>query len=206
MLFYTGARRGSVVSMRWDDLDLDAALWTIPANVAKNKTATPVPLTFPAIGLLRLRLAQRAGEQWVYPSLVGQSHVIGLPKVWAGRSRRFEKQGPGRPADVAGNILSSEVANVLGNAGLRGNWLAPGDAEEDGAPGLVAELEAIAQSAYKEASGSMAGAVSRPARISEAKKLLGRQNNPRRNVFVLSLGIIVLAVRITVTPQFLELA
>jgi hypothetical protein len=94
--------------------------------------------------------------------------------AFAGRNLRFEKQGPGRPADVAGNILSSEVASVLGNAGLRGNWLAPGDAEEDGAPGLVAELEAIAQSAYKKASGSTAGTASRPARISEAKKLLGK--------------------------------
>jgi integrase len=83
MLFYTGARRGTVAGMRWDDIDLSAALWTIPADAAKNKTATPVPLTAPAVALLYQRLAQRAGEQWVFPSPTGRSHLIGLPKVWA---------------------------------------------------------------------------------------------------------------------------
>jgi integrase len=52
MLLYTGARRGSVAGMRWSDIDLNAALWTIPADAAKNKTATPVPLTAPAVALL----------------------------------------------------------------------------------------------------------------------------------------------------------
>jgi integrase len=83
MLIYTGARRGSVAGMRWEDIDLNATLWTIPANVAKNKTATPVPLTIPAITLLRARLNQNAGEQWVFPSPMGHTHLVGLPKAWA---------------------------------------------------------------------------------------------------------------------------
>jgi len=88
MLLYTGARRGSVAGMRWSDIDLNAALWTIPADAAKNKTATPVPLTAPAVALLQQRLSQRAGEQWVFPSPTGSSHLIGLPKVWARILRR----------------------------------------------------------------------------------------------------------------------
>lgn len=83
MLLYTGARRGSVAGMRWNDIDFNAALWTIPADAAKNKTATPVPLTAPALALLKQRLAQQAGEQWVFPSPIGRSHLIGLPKAWA---------------------------------------------------------------------------------------------------------------------------
>jgi integrase len=88
MLFYTGARRGAVAGMRWNDIDLNLALWTIPADAAKNKTATPVPLTAPAVALLQQRLAQRAGEVWVFPSPTGRSHLIGLPKVWARILRR----------------------------------------------------------------------------------------------------------------------
>jgi integrase len=83
MLFYTGARRGSVVRMRWENIDLNATMWTIPADVAKNKTATPVPLTIPAAALLRARLTQHAGEPWVFPSPIGNSHLVGLPKAWA---------------------------------------------------------------------------------------------------------------------------
>jgi integrase len=88
MLLFTGARRGSVVSMRWEDIDLGAAIWTIPAQVAKNKTATPIPLTEPALRLLQEQLARSAGEPWVFPSAIAGGHVVGLPKAWARVLRR----------------------------------------------------------------------------------------------------------------------
>jgi integrase len=88
MLLFTGARRGSVVSMRWEDIDLGAAIWTIPAEVAKNKTATPIPLTPPAVRLLQQRLERSAGEIWVFPSPIGDGHLVGLPKAWARVLRR----------------------------------------------------------------------------------------------------------------------
>ncbi len=40
-------RGGEVAEMRWQDLDLDAACWTIPATSAKNKMAHRVPLMPP---------------------------------------------------------------------------------------------------------------------------------------------------------------
>ena len=83
MLLFTGARRGSVLSMRWEDIDLGAAIWTIPARIAKNKTPTPLPLTEPALKLLRQRLESSAGEPWVFPSPIGDGHLVGLPKAWA---------------------------------------------------------------------------------------------------------------------------
>jgi integrase len=83
MLLFTGARRGSVAGMRWEDIDLACAIWTIPAEIAKNKTATPLPLTEPAIALLRERFKYRAGEPWVFPSPIGDAHLVGLPKAWA---------------------------------------------------------------------------------------------------------------------------
>lgn len=90
MLMFTGARRGSVVSMRWEDIDLGAAVWTIPAEVAKNKTATPIPLTQPAVRLLQQQLERSAGEPWVFPSSIGAGHLVGLPKAWARVLRRAE--------------------------------------------------------------------------------------------------------------------
>jgi integrase len=88
MLLFTGARRGSVVGMRWEDIDLDAAIWTIPAQVAKNKTATPIPLTEPALRLLQQQLQRSAGEPWVFPSPIGDGHLVGLAKAWARVLRR----------------------------------------------------------------------------------------------------------------------
>jgi hypothetical protein len=70
--------------------------------------------------------------------------------------------------------LAIDIADILSDECLRGNWLAPGDDEEDGVPGLVAELEAIAQTAFKQACGSDIGIAARPARITEARRLLGK--------------------------------
>lgn len=83
MLLYTGARRGAVAKMRWQDVDLGSGIWTIPPESAKNKTATSMPLTTPAIKLLDRRLQMRAGELWVFQSAVGNGPIVGLPKAWA---------------------------------------------------------------------------------------------------------------------------
>jgi integrase len=93
MLLFTGARRGSVAGMCWEDVDLPSGIWTIPAKIAKNKTATPLPLTEPAIAVLQRRLQSRAGEPWVFPSPVGNGHLVGLPKAWARILKRAEITG-----------------------------------------------------------------------------------------------------------------
>jgi hypothetical protein len=63
---------------------------------------------------------------------------------------------------------SVNVADILKKHGVQGNWQAwPGNA------GPVAELEAVAQTAYRMACGGKVGALTRPARISEARKTLG---------------------------------
>lgn len=93
MLLFTGARRGSVAGMRWEDVDLPSGVWTIPAKVAKNKTATPLPLTEPAIALLQRRMKRRAGEAWVFPSPIGDGHLVGLPKAWARILKRAKITG-----------------------------------------------------------------------------------------------------------------
>ena len=41
----TAQRRGEILGMRWAELDLDAAWWTLPAERSKNGLAHRVPLT-----------------------------------------------------------------------------------------------------------------------------------------------------------------
>ena len=41
----TGSRTGEVLGARWDEMDLDAALWTVPAERMKTGAAHRVPLT-----------------------------------------------------------------------------------------------------------------------------------------------------------------
>ena len=48
----TAQRGGEVQAMRWDEVDLDAAVWTIPAEKAKNGLTHRVPLSALALELL----------------------------------------------------------------------------------------------------------------------------------------------------------
>ncbi|WP_426437531.1 tyrosine-type recombinase/integrase [Bradyrhizobium genosp. P] len=120
MLLFTGARRGSVLSMRWEDIDLAAAVWTIPASVAKNKTSTPLPLTVPAITLLQLRRQRRAAEPWVFPSPIGDHHLVGLPKAWGRVLRRASIH------DLHIHDLRRSVGTALARAGASPHIIATG--------------------------------------------------------------------------------
>jgi hypothetical protein len=94
--------------------------------------------------------------------------------VYAGREHKLEGEGPGRPVSAPACLLSVNVADLLEKHGVLGNWLHPGDDEEHGTIGPVAELEAIAQSAFRQACGEQVGVMARPARITKARKTLGK--------------------------------
>jgi hypothetical protein len=95
---------------------------------------------------------------------------------WAYAEREYKliAEGRGRPVPGPANLLSVKVDDLLKAHGLRGNWLQLGDDEEQGTIGLVAELEAIAQTAFRGACGKQAGVMARPARITKAGKTLGK--------------------------------
>lgn len=53
LLILTGQRRGEVAGMRWSELDVEKATWTIPAKRAKNATQHVVPLAPTALATLQ---------------------------------------------------------------------------------------------------------------------------------------------------------
>jgi integrase len=69
LLALTGQRRNEVASMRWQELDLDKALWTIPGNRAKNGRQHVVHLSPRAIELIT---AQDKSRDLVFPNLLGK--------------------------------------------------------------------------------------------------------------------------------------
>jgi integrase len=52
LLILTGARRGEVCAMRWDELDFDKATWILPSNKTKNRQAHTVYLSVLAIEII----------------------------------------------------------------------------------------------------------------------------------------------------------
>jgi integrase len=69
----TGQRRENLSRMRWDEIDLPASCWHIPASKAKSKRATTIPLTELAVGLLQRRREEVSGD-WVFPSYAGSKY------------------------------------------------------------------------------------------------------------------------------------
>jgi integrase len=79
LMALTGQRRGEVVGMRWSQLNLDEAVWTIPANIAKNGRAHHVPLSGPSLEILE-RLPRFVGSDLMFTT-TGISPVSGFGRA-----------------------------------------------------------------------------------------------------------------------------
>ena len=62
----TAGRTGEVLGALWDEIDLPAKLWTVPARRMKSRKEHRVPLSAPAIALLRNLEKTRVGD-FVFP-------------------------------------------------------------------------------------------------------------------------------------------
>lgn len=64
----TAQRGGEIRTMRWEHLDLETLWWTLPSADTKNGLAHRVPLSAPAVDLLRRLQAAPERSPWVFPS------------------------------------------------------------------------------------------------------------------------------------------
>jgi integrase len=62
----TAARTGEVINARWDEIDFEVRIWTVPASRMKMKREHRVPLSDRSIDILTL-LRERKGGDFVFP-------------------------------------------------------------------------------------------------------------------------------------------
>jgi hypothetical protein len=65
-LILTASMPGEALYARWDEIDLGARIWTIPPARTKSGQQSQVPLSGPAIALLKEMQQLRTG-QWIFP-------------------------------------------------------------------------------------------------------------------------------------------
>ncbi|MEI6643975.1 MAG: integrase arm-type DNA-binding domain-containing protein [Novosphingobium sp.] len=65
----TAARTGEVIGAKWDEVDLDKAVWTIPAIRMKAGKEHRVPLSERAVDILRS--TRGLGKEWLFPATKG---------------------------------------------------------------------------------------------------------------------------------------
>ncbi len=76
----TGARKSSILRMRFADVDLARAVWTIPASDSKNGSPVHVPLVAEAVEVIRSRAVAGGGREYVFPGRHGKGPLIDVRK------------------------------------------------------------------------------------------------------------------------------
>ena len=82
LALFSGARRGNLQSAHWDEFDMAAGVWTIPATKAKAGRKIDVPLTNEAIEVLQRRHEATGGTGYVFPSSGKRGHVVEVKSYW----------------------------------------------------------------------------------------------------------------------------
>ncbi len=68
LLLYTGARASEIAELRKSEIDLDAALIRLPASRVKNARAFVIPLSEPALDIVRAALPAAEQSDFLFPS------------------------------------------------------------------------------------------------------------------------------------------
>jgi integrase len=132
----TAARSGEVLGAWWDEVNLEACVWTVPAARMKAGREHRVPLSAPAVEILRQMEHKRLSE-YVFPgmrsgrplSVMALEMVLRRMKVdvtvhgfrsafrdWAGERTHF-------PREVAEAALAHLVGDAVERAYRRGDAL-----------------------------------------------------------------------------------
>jgi integrase len=75
----TGARKTNVLEMRWNEVNLDQAIWQIPET--KNGEPLTIPLTPEAIEILTARKERKVND-FVFPGNGASEHLVSPKKGW----------------------------------------------------------------------------------------------------------------------------
>ena len=136
LILLTGQRPGEVMGARWEEIDADQALWTIPGSRTKNGLANAVPLSPQAIRILeshrndleaqRRQRKERGGPDeespFVFPTHLLTKHAkapIGYIRKAVGRIHRRLGMKPFTAHD-----LRRTCATRLGQMGVPGHIIA----------------------------------------------------------------------------------
>jgi len=135
-LVLTATRSGEVRGATWAEVDLDARVWTVPAERMKAGKEHRVPLSDAALALLT-SLQRMAGTDLVFPSPSGRMlsdmalsavmrrmDVDAVPHGFRSTFRDWASERTNYPRDVAEMALAHAIGNKVEAAYRRGDLFA----------------------------------------------------------------------------------
>lgn len=91
LIMRTGARSHEARAARWDEVDFDRRVWTIPPEHAKAGRKHEIPLAPGAWAIIERRFRARGRSAWVFPAETGECSVCRQPgHVGAPLNRRLK--------------------------------------------------------------------------------------------------------------------
>ena len=119
----TAARTSETLKARWDEFDLDQAVWTVPAARMKAGNEHRVPLTGAVVTLLR-QLKQPS--DYVFPARSGVKPLSGMAMEMVMRRMKAEgtvhgfrssfRDWAGECSDAPREVAEAALAHTIGNA------------------------------------------------------------------------------------------
>jgi integrase len=119
----TAARSGEVRGATWSEIDMRAALWTIPASRMKSGREHRVPLSKPALQLLDHLPGDRLPEDHLFPGMRGPLSDMSLTAVL--RRMRLAATAHGfrstfrdwvsEQTDYSGEVAEMALSHAIGN-------------------------------------------------------------------------------------------
>lgn len=135
LLILTAARSGEIRGMTWDEVDMDAKTWTVPADRIKAGKEHRVPLSDDAIKILKT-VPQYQGSNYVFPSPKGgqlsdvtlsavmrRMGVKAVPHGFRSTFRDWCAECTNYPSEVAKKALAHTLGDKVEEAYQRGDLL-----------------------------------------------------------------------------------
>jgi integrase len=94
MLLLTGARRGEVLNMTWNQVDQDPGVWVKPSSHTKNKEEHRLTLSSGASLLIEeMRKTRKEGEQYVFPGRSRGQPLGEIKTFWGSIKKKADLEG-----------------------------------------------------------------------------------------------------------------
>ncbi|RYE43177.1 MAG: site-specific integrase [Hyphomicrobiales bacterium] len=134
-LILTAARSGEVRGMVWDEVDLDAGLWIVPANRMKAKREHRVPLSRQAVAMLRAQPrselvahvfpSNRAGalSDMAFTTLMRRHQLEAVPHGFRSTFRDWAGETTHHPRDAVELCLAHSIDTKTEAAYRRGDMM-----------------------------------------------------------------------------------
>ncbi|QDF75938.1 MULTISPECIES: tyrosine-type recombinase/integrase [Shewanella] len=119
----TGQRKSCVLSLRWEEIDPQQRIWTIPASKAKSKKGLVVPLIPSAMEILNRRSQEaEQGEVFVFPNKRSKlGHVVektGQGSFWRRVTKRAGLYSDDKAQRLTFHDLRRSTATRMARAGI----------------------------------------------------------------------------------------